>query len=211
VQNSEFWSQCQKSQRLKPGRGKKAKWVASNGETVTLPVIVELEWHHQPTGKLAFRVTGEVALLDNEPRLLRVETSSPVGLVPTMLQSAFRWQTPLDVVKVLVPRLLKAGFDPYNFPLPTDGYPDAALNLRPDNKSRLTDKFLSEVVDEYLRGGRGYAKRLAEHHGVSERTAVSWIEKARQRNFLPKTAPDSDVGKIIRTAKAKATTTAKAR
>ena len=185
LQNLDFWSQCQKTHTAKRGRGKRSKWLAQNGVWVPLPITIELLWHHQPTGDLVCRVIGEVALVDNEPRLVRVETSSPVGLVPTLLQSSFRWQTPLDIVKILIPKLLKAGVDPFNFQLPTEGYPDVALNLRPDDKSRLTDQFLSEIASEYLGGGRGYAKRVAATHGVSPRTAVSWIEKARERNLLP--------------------------
>jgi transposase-like protein len=197
LQDINFWNQCTKSSTLKRIKGAQSSWLAPNGESVTLPLTVELLWHHEPTGILAFKATAEVALLKGEPRLIRMDVSSPVGLVPSMLQASFRWQSPLDVVTITVPALLKAGIDPYAFPLPTEGYPEAAIKINLNDKTRLTDEFLEGIVKAYLEGGRGYAKKIAVSRGVSERTVVSWIQKARERGILSKTRPGSHGGELI--------------
>ena len=156
---------------------------------------------------LAFKATAEVALLDGEPRLVRVDVSSPVGLAPSMLQASFRWQSPLDVVTVTVPALLKAGVDPYAFPLPTEGYPEAAMNINLNDKTRLSDPFLEGIVKAYLESGRGYAKKIAASRGVSERTVVSWIQKARERGILSKTRRGRRGGELNVNAEKKALST----
>jgi transposase-like protein len=145
---------------------------------------------------LAFKATAEVAMLNGAPRLIRMDVSSPVGLIPSILQASFRWQSPIDVVTVTVPALLKAGIDPYAFQLPTEGYPEAAMAINLNDKTRLTDEFLEGVVKAYLESGRGYAKKIAVSRGVSERTVVSWIQKARARGILSKTRPGSRGGEL---------------
>ncbi len=196
MQDINFWNQCTKSSTLKRKKGTKSSWLAPNGESVTLPVTVELMWHHVPTGILAFKATAEVALVNGEPKLIRMNVSSPVGLVPSMLQASFRWQSPVDVVTITVPALLKAGIDPYEFPLPTEGYPEAAITINLKDKTRLSDTFLEGIVKAYLECGRGYAKKIAVSRGVSERTVVSWIQKARERGILSRTRPGSRGGEL---------------
>jgi transposase-like protein len=68
------------------------------------------------------------------------------------------------------------------------------LNLH--DKTRLTDEFLEGIVKAYLESGRGYAKKIAVIRGVSERTVVSWIQKARERGILSKTRPGSRGGEL---------------
>ena len=197
MQDADFWNECSKASTLKRIRGPKSTWIAPNGEAVTLPVSVDLVWRHEPTGVVAFKASAEVVLLDGAPRLTQMTVSSPVGLVPPMLQAAFRWQSPLDVVTITVPALLKAGVDPFAFPLPTDGFPQAAMAVNINDKTRLSDAFLESVVKTYLAGGRGYAKKIAATHGVSQRTVVSWIQKARERGILSKTKPGSRGGELM--------------
>jgi hypothetical protein len=121
-------------------------------------------------------VQGEIALTYLEVHL-------PNGGDVQSLQATFRWATPVEIVRDLVPSLLKEGIDPFTFDFATTGFPQAA---RP-HESRLhtlTDEFLLTVVERYLTIGRGYASVLALEYGVSKRTVISWIEKARERNLL---------------------------
>ena len=94
------------------------------------------------------------------------------------------------------PALLKAGIDPYAFPLPTEGYPEAATAIYLNNKTRLSDWFLEGIVKLYPENGRRYAKKIAVSRGVSERTVVSWIQKARARGIWSKTRPGSRGGAL---------------
>ena len=86
---------------------------------------------------------------------------------------------------ITVPALLKAGIDPYAFPLPTEGYPEAATAIYLNDKTRLSDGFLEGIVKLYPENGRRYAKKIAVSRGVSERNVVSWIQKARAQEPRP--------------------------
>lgn len=83
----------------------------------------------------------------------------------------------------LVPRLISEGVDPYSIDLPITGFP-AAAHQPIRRRGALTDEFLTTIARQYLIRGRGYASSIAREYSVSRRTAVSWVEKARERGLL---------------------------
>lgn len=95
-----------------------------------------------------------------------------------------------------VPILLERGIDPFDADLPLSGFPEAAALARPPNQP-LTDTFLEEIAREYLSIGRGYARAIAAERRVSERTVVSWVEKARKQGILTRVRPGSYGGEIV--------------
>ena len=94
------------------------------------------------------------------------------------------------------PILLERGIDPFDADLPLSGFPEAAALDRPPNQP-LTDTFLEEIAREYLSIGRGYARAIAAERRVSERTVVSWVEKARKQGILTRVRPGSYGGEIV--------------
>jgi hypothetical protein len=89
----------------------------------------------------------------------------------------------LDVVERMIPRLLAEGIDPFTIDLPVTGFPEVASGSR-KGQGQLSDAFLRDIAEEYLRVGRGYARRIALERNVSPRTVVSWVVKARERGIL---------------------------
>ena len=61
----------------------------------------------------------------------------------------------------------------------------------------LGDAFLEDVARQYLAIGRGYARAIAAERHVSQRTVVSWIEKARRRGILTRVPAGSFGGTIV--------------
>jgi hypothetical protein len=120
------------------------------------------------------------------------------------MQREFRWASPLEVVRVGVPTLLARGIDPFDHDLPLSGFPEATALTGPANE-RLTDGFLEEIAHEYLAIGRGYARAIAAERGVSERTVVSWVEKARRRGILTRVTPGSYGGEVVPRSRRRAT------
>jgi hypothetical protein len=183
------------SSRLRPAAGPRHPWTAPNGHVVDLPLVldlIELSEDHE----LRWYVEATVDHIDGEPRLTQVVVSSDEGLHPVALQRSFRWSTPLDVVRRAVPALLAAGIDPFTYAFPADGYP-ASAEIGRGTQRALTDEFLEDIAHRYLELGRGYARTIAYERGVSSRTAVSWIEKARQRGILTPVPAGSHGGHII--------------
>ena len=174
------------SSRLHKASGPKSSWLAPNGQSVELPVEIDVLCLDAVTGKMQWLFLARVDLVDSKPALASLETHGFPSLDPPYLQHFFRWQTPLDIVLQTVPDLISQGIDPYSYDYATDGYPDAA-DINPAPNKRLSDEFLEEIATQYKKIGRGYAGTIALHHGVSKRTVVSWIEKARKRGILPPT------------------------
>jgi hypothetical protein len=184
------------SSRLRRINGKKETWTAANGQRIEFPLILDLMHINEATGQQDWLIEAELQVVDNQPAIISMRVNAKRGLNPAKLQRFFRWATPLDVISVTVPQLLASGKDPFAHEFATDGYPDAAHLGRKFN-SQLSEKFLEEVSRKYLKIGRGYAKEIARIHGVSERTVVSWIEKARKRGVLSKVNPGQYGGQII--------------
>jgi len=120
--------------------------------------------------------------------LIELHLEGDPCLDPIRLQRFFRWATPIEIARVTVPGLLEQGIDPFQHEFATDGYPDAA-NIDRKPTTRLSDEFLQEIARQYVEVGHGYARAIAQQRGVSRRTVISWVEKARKRGFLGPTKP----------------------
>ena len=160
-------------------------WDLPCGGRLPFPVVLDVQKIDPAARTLKWRIEALVGLVDNVPKLNGVCVTSADGIDPNHLQLFFRWRSPIDVVALMVPELVRAGQDPFDYDYPIDGFPDAA-NLERTNLTRLTDEFLEDIAEQYRRLGRGYAAKIAHQKGVSRRTVVSWIEKARSRGIIGK-------------------------
>ena len=187
----------QRSHRLRPigttsrlhrPRVVEAIWRPAKDIEVPFPLLLDIQKMEAGAKEPGCRVECELDLVDGCPAITTVRLFRQTGLDVERLQRFFRWQTPLDVVRIMVPDLISRNIDPFDVDYPTEGFPDAA---KVDRKplDRLSDDFLSEIALQYKKIGRGYAKLIAEEFGVSPRTVVSWIEKARRRGILGPTQP----------------------
>lgn len=184
------------SSRLRRAKGRRKRWLAPNGQVVDLPVVVDHVTLDERTGETTCVVEAHVDLVGGAPELVEVTVRSTRRLDAGFLQRFFRWATPLDIVRCAVPQLLADGEDPCMHDFATDGYPDAA-DLRRNPLKPLSVEFLAQVAREYLDIGRGYAAVIAARRGVSPRTVVSWIEKARRKGILSEVRPGQFGGRII--------------
>lgn len=170
------------SSRVTRAAGPRHPWTAQD-VTVNLPVVVDWVWVEPATGEERVRIEAKVDLVGDSPAIVEMSFVAPAGLDTVTLQNDFRWTSPLDIVTGLVPRLLRAGLDPYKTDLPVAGFP--AIAIQPTLRRRtLSDEFLETIAREYLVRGRGYAASLAREYFVTPRTVVSWVEKARGRGML---------------------------
>ena len=168
--------------RIRRIKGAAAEWQATDHHTFTLPVIVDF-MSVDDSGSLEFLVEATIDLINGQPGLAEMSLRSSRGLDTTTLQREFRWASPVEVITRLVPRFLTRGLDPFTQELPVSGFPKV-LDEGAKVNARLSDDFLEQVARDYLEIGRGYATAMSIEHGVSPRTVVSWVEKARQRGIL---------------------------
>lgn len=161
-------------------------WEAPNGLRIELPTELDIAHKNESTNLLEWFVVARIDLVEEAPSLVSIEVKGFPRLDTLYLQKFFRWHTPLDIITHTVPALISKGIDPFDYDYATEGYPDAAFLDRSTNE-RLSDEFLQEIARLYIGIGRGYASELAGEYGVSPRTVVSWIEKARKRGILPPT------------------------
>lgn len=163
---------------------------------VDLPVIVDHVNIDPESGDYLWLIEARIDLVAGKPELVDIRLSGKPCLDTVLLQRFFRWATPIEVVRRTVPSLLEIGVDPFDHDYATDGYPDAAdLNKRVT--TALSDGFLEEVARQYLEIGRGYARAIATQRGVSERTVVNWVQKARQKGILSPVKKGSRGGRIL--------------
>ena len=175
-----------RASRVREGPGKRSRWIAPNGQSVQLPLIFDHIEIDPYSGEQTSCVEATIDLVDGIPSLIEVTLQGQPCLNPVFLQRFFRWATPLEVVRVTIPQLLEQNINPFDHEYATDGYPEAAeITRRPSNK--LSDAFLEEIARQYYEIGHGYARTIAEQRGVSKRTVVSWVEKARKRGFIAET------------------------
>lgn len=176
-------------------------WSRSDGIDVPMPVLFDLRLHDTSTGRDVFRFEGTVDLVDGAPVMTRFVADAAGGLDLVRLQREFRWATPVDVVTRLVPSLIADGIDPFDYDYPVEGFPEVIdVPVGPVNRE-LSNEFLEGIAREYLSLGRGYAQTIADARGVSRRTVVSWIEKARQRGILTTEGSGHHGGEIIPAAR----------
>jgi hypothetical protein len=181
--------------RRAPGRGR--VWRIDADTAFRLPVIVDHQSVDPATGEIEWRFDVTVDLIDGRPEVTRLDAKVPGGMDLARMQREFRWASPLEIVTRMVPTLLERGIDPFTYELPVTGFPDAAELGRPVNE-RLSDGFLEEIARQYLVVGRGYARVIAAERHVSQRTVVSWIEKARRRGILTSVPQGGFGGEIVR-------------
>ncbi len=182
--------------RIRPAAGRKRRWRISDDHTFPLPVIVDHMFIDPESGDLGWLIEATIDLIDGEPTLVRMSAQVPTGMDPYRMQREFRWASPLEVVRDGVPVLLSRGIDPFEHELPLTGFPEAATLNRPSNEP-LTGEFLEAIAREYLAIGRGYARAIALERHVSERTVVSWVEKARRKGILTRVPSGSVGGEIV--------------
>ena len=176
------------SSRVRPGTGTKSNWIAPNGQTVQLPLIIDNIYVDPESGVRTWIIEAQVGLVNDQPELVSIQLTGDPCLDPIRLQRFFRWATPLEIVRVTIPALMTEGIDPFLHEFATDGYPDSAnIHRKPTN--RLSDEFLREIARQYVEVGHGYARTIAQQRGVSRRTVISWVEKARKRGYLAPTKP----------------------
>ncbi len=186
--------------RIRPGAGRKRIWRIDDTRRFPLPVIVDHQYVDPATGEVGWRIEATIDLVDGEPALVRMNAHAPAGLDAYRMQREFRWASPLEIVRVGVPSLLARGLDPFATDLPLTGFPEAA-DLRQPSNEPLSDTFLEDIAREYLEVGRGYARAISQERGVSERTVVSWVEKARRRGILTPVRQGSFGGSIVPTSR----------
>ncbi|WP_145975806.1 hypothetical protein [Ruegeria atlantica] len=163
-------------------------WFLPDGEKLSFPVALDIQSVAPGSREVDWRIDAHMTLQNRVPIMAALHITNPSGIDPAHMKAFFRWETPLDVVRILVPDLLRRGVDPFDYNYPTRGFPDAAIQSR-HPLSALTDDFLREIADQYRAIGRGYSAKIAAEFGVSKRTAVSWVEKARKKGILGKTRP----------------------
>ncbi|MCX6434165.1 MAG: hypothetical protein NTX29_15815 [Actinobacteria bacterium] len=184
------------SSRIRTAPGPKRQWRISPEQTFPLPVIVDHRYVDPTTGARAWLIEATIDLVDGAPAIVRMDIRVPGGLDPHRMQREFRWASPLEIVTIGVPELLARGIDPFDYDLPLTGFPEAA-QLGHRSNEQLSDPFLEEIAHEYLAIGRGYAKAIAIERHVSQRTVVSWVEKARRRGILTRVPSGSFGGTIV--------------
>ena len=182
--------------RIRRGPGRKRTWQIDDEHSFPLPVIVDHQFVDPETREVVWRIEATIDLIDGQPALVRMDARIPGGIDPYRMQREFRWASPLEVIAQGVPSLLERGIDPFEFELPLTGFPEAANLQRPSNE-QLTDEFLEQIAREYLSIGRGYTAVIAAERHVSQRTVVSWVEKARRRGILTPVAQGSFGGEIV--------------
>ena len=183
------------SSRVRKVSGQKRIWTAPNGQQVRLPLIVD-HMNIDEYGVQTWLVEAKIDLVANEPQLISVHMAANPNLDAVFLQRFFRWATPLEVVRIAIPSLLEEGINPFEYEFPVEGFPDAAQIVRAKN-TRLSDEFLKELAREYVEVGRSYARIIAKQRGVSPRTVVSWVEKARKRGFIEPTKPGQRSNRVV--------------
>ena len=157
-------------------------WTSPSGVAVPMPIGIDLVMIGDD-GRMVWLVDTVVDQRQGQLVLLTARFESANGLDPKNLQLNFRWQTPIDITTHLLPTLIGGSRPLHEIYLPLDGYPEVILpNSRP--YMPLTDEFLGAIVRNKRFLGRGYAKTLAAEKGVSVRTVVSWVEKAKKRGII---------------------------
>lgn len=137
------------SSRLHPGTGPTTSWHADNGARVDLPVVLDLVEIEEATGRVRWWVVATIGAPRGTPVVVHMSIGAEEGLDVIRLQREFRWQTPVDVVTRIVPRLLQRGEDPFRHEYPITGYPEASL-LKATQGRQLSDEFLEDIAREYL-------------------------------------------------------------
>lgn len=165
------------SSRAFPADGDPQPWAAPNGAVVPLPLVIDNVMIGDD-GDVIWHIQATVRLVGNQPMMTALSIREDHGMNPVTYSTLFRWGTPIALVWNVIPDLIATGVDIWAHYLPTD-----APELSPRQNRKLSDEFLRFIVNEYERIGSGYQIELSRRFGVSTRTVVSWMEKARSRGL----------------------------
>ena len=91
------------SSRVRLAEGSRNKWVARNGQTVDLPLIVDLVEIHPGSGECTFFTEARIELVSGQPMLVDIHLAGKPSLDPVKLQRFFRWATPVEIVRRTIP------------------------------------------------------------------------------------------------------------
>ena len=188
------------SSRVCAADGPRSEWVAENGQVIHLPLIVDHVNIDPESRECVWLIEARVDLVSGRPALVDMRLTGTPCLDAVRLQRFFRWSTPIDIVCRTIPALQEKGIDPYTHEYAIDGYPDAAeVDARFNNQ--LSNEFREEVARQSVEIGLGYARTIANQRGVSRRTVVNWVQKARRRGILSPVKPGQYGGYVVPQAK----------
>ncbi|MCH9816118.1 MAG: hypothetical protein K0U64_06660 [Actinomycetia bacterium] len=174
--------------RPKPGPINRWRPATPPGAEVRFPVVTTFEVRATPDTELLLTLSATVALREGKPAILDMRFESERGLDLAVLQSTFKWETSLRVVTNYLLSADDGSDDCYNTWQTLAGVqPFVAA-------TDLDDDFLEKIAHEYLAAGRGYSAVLSSRYGISKRSAVRWVEKARARGILTKPSKTGAVG-----------------
>lgn len=165
------------SSRCFPAEGNPAVWIAPNGAQVPLPIVIDNVFVDDD-GDIVWNIQAKIDFVDGEPKMTSLLIEEKEGMNPITYSKLFRWGTSVAIVQNILPQLIQAGKDIFSEWLPINSVEVPALE-----RGRLNDEFLSHIVWLYENVGSGYETVLARRFGVSPRTVVSWMEKARKRGL----------------------------
>jgi hypothetical protein len=172
--------------------GSKNAWIAPNGEIVPLPVIIDIAEIDKKSRNAVWLVEATVQLVNHEPQLTKITFENTLGIDPVAMSRDFRWGSPLELVRRVLPDLLRQGIDIWKHDLPLHPLTDFG-----SNNGRLSDDFLREISKQYLQLGGDYSRIIAAERGVSARTVIGWIQKARDRGLLSPTSRGHVGGELL--------------
>lgn len=167
------------SSRVHRTKASAAPWTAANGQQLKFPIIVDIGEVDSATHTAQWLVEATVDLIDHEPTLVDIRFQNQRGINPISMSRDFRWGSPVEIVRRILPELLEQGIDIWSHNLPLQ-----PLTELGDTQGRLTDEFLRSIAHQYLELGPDYARIISLERGVSSRTVVGWIQKARKRGIL---------------------------
>ena len=176
--------------RVRPLPGPIHPWrpADSAGREVRFPVVTTFEVRANPETQLLLTLAATVDLRQGSPAIVDMRFVSERGLELAVLQSTFKWQTSLRVVTNYLLAADDGSNQCYDTWQPLTGVqPFVAA-------TDLDDEFLEQIAQEYLEAGRGYSAVLSSRYGISKRSAVRWVEKARARGILTKPSKTGAVG-----------------
>ncbi|MCB0917281.1 MAG: hypothetical protein KDC39_01790 [Actinobacteria bacterium] len=177
--------------RIDPGAGEPELWRPQGAPTATaIPFPVratfEVRADSDTSGPPAVTITVDVKLIDDRPAIVRAVFDAEQGIDLDRTQQEFKWRTTLQII---VGHLTSAD------PATAFGRWLESDDTRPlVAATALDDDFLERIAREYLEAGRGYSAAFAAKYGISRRSAVRWVEKARARGILSRPATPGAVG-----------------
>lgn len=156
-----------------------------------MPLVVDIVQIDTATGEGVWMIEAMVDLVNGEPAATQIHIHNRLGIDPVEMSRDFRWGSPVEIVRRVLPALMADGVDIWTADLPLN--PMTEVN---DSQGRLSDEFLRGIARQYLELGPEYARVIAAERGVSPRTVIGWIAKARKRGILTGTTRGHVGGEI---------------